>query len=106
MNQNMRKYLFLFTFLSSLGWHTAVAQTAAPQFAPVPPPAPGRSATPAKELSGSTLLAELKRGGYTIFFRHTATDFSRDDVKSRNRLQRKIQCADILDVFRIGQLRE
>jgi phosphohistidine phosphatase SixA len=62
----------------------AFAQTASPQFAPVPPPAPGRSATPAKEIPGPTLLAELKRGGYTIFFRHTSTDFSRDDVKSRS----------------------
>ncbi|MEQ1772325.1 MAG: histidine phosphatase family protein [Burkholderiales bacterium] len=50
----------------------------------MPPPAAGRSATPAKELSASALLTELKRGGYTLFFRHTSTDFSRDDVKSRS----------------------
>jgi phosphohistidine phosphatase SixA len=58
----------------------AVAQ----QFAPVPPPAPGRSSTPAKPTSGAALLAELKRGGYTLYIRHTATDFTRDDVKSRS----------------------
>jgi phosphohistidine phosphatase SixA len=55
----------------------------AQQFAPVPPPAPGRSSTPAKPLSNASLLAELKRGGYTIYIRHTSTDFSRDDMKSR-----------------------
>lgn len=56
----------------------------AQQFAPVPPPAPGRSSTPAKPISNATLLAELKRGGYTLYIRHTSTDFSRDDVKSRS----------------------
>lgn len=61
-----------------------VACASAQQFAPVPPPAPGRSSTPAKPLSGAALLAELKRGGYTIYIRHTSTDFSRDDVKSRS----------------------
>lgn len=84
MHRNIHNYMFLLYFLSSLYWHTAVAQTAAPRFAPVPPPAPGRSATPVKEIPGATLLDELKRGGYTIFFRHTSTDFSRDDVKSRS----------------------
>jgi hypothetical protein len=84
MNKNIRNYLFLLCFFIFFSWQAASAQPTAPQFAPVPPPAPGRSSTPAKELPGPTLLAELKRGGYTIFFRHTATDFSRDDVKSRS----------------------
>jgi len=57
---------------------------AAQQFTPIPPPAPGRSSTPAQELAPRTLLAELKRGGYTIYIRHTATDFSRDDVRSKS----------------------
>jgi phosphohistidine phosphatase SixA len=56
----------------------------AQQFAPVPPPAPGRSSAPAKPLSHAALLAELKRGGYTLYIRHTSTDFTRDDVKSRS----------------------
>jgi phosphohistidine phosphatase SixA len=77
-------YLFLLYFLTYSLWQCAAAQTTAPQFAAVPPPAPGRSATPAKEIPGPALLAELKRGGYTIFFRHTSTDFSRDDVRSRS----------------------
>ena len=58
-------------------------RTHAQQFAPVPPPAPGRSSAPATVLPGATLLAELKRGGYTIYIRHTSTDFSRDDINSK-----------------------
>jgi len=57
---------------------------AAQQFQGVPPPAPGRSALPVKPPSGPELLAELRKGGYVIYFRHTSTDFSRDDVKSRS----------------------
>lgn len=59
-------------------------QAAAQQFQGVPPPAPGRSAVPVKSISGTELLAELRKGGYIIYFRHTSTDFSRDDVKSRS----------------------
>src|SRR5262245_23864924 len=60
-----------------------VAVIAAPgraqQFEAVPPPAPGRSALPAKPVTGPVLLTELRKGGYVIYFRHTSTDFSRDD---------------------------
>ena len=31
-------------------------------------------------LTGPALLAALRQGGYVIFFRHTATDFSRNDA--------------------------
>jgi phosphohistidine phosphatase SixA len=84
MHQNYCKYLFLLYFLLFHSAQSAFAQIAAPQFPPVPPPAPGRSSTPAKDIAGAALLAALKQGGYTIFFRHTSTDFSRDDVKSRS----------------------
>ena len=77
-------YLFLLYFLIITCGRLVSAQSASPQFAPVPPPAPGRSSTPAKNIPGPVLLAELKRGGYTLFLRHTSTDFSRDDVKSRS----------------------
>jgi hypothetical protein len=50
----------------------------------VPPPAAGRSALPSKPLSGTALLAELRTGGYVIYFRHTSTDFSRDDSRSKS----------------------
>lgn len=56
----------------------------AQQFQPVPPPAAGRSALPAKPLLGAGLLSELRKGGYVIYFRHTSTDFSRDDSRSKS----------------------
>ena len=62
----------------------ACAAASAQQFQGVPPPAPGRSAQPAKPIPVPELLSELRKGGYVIYFRHTSTDFSRDDVKSRS----------------------
>ena len=56
----------------------------AQQFQPTPLPAPGRSALPVKPLSSPELLSELRKGGYVIYFRHTSTDFSRDDSRSRS----------------------
>jgi len=69
--------------LAFISWtliQTAVAQ----QFQGVPPPAPGRSALPATPISGQQLLPELRKGGYIIYFRHTSTDFSRDDSRSKS----------------------
>ena len=60
------------------------AEASAQQFQGVPPPAAGRSALPGKPVSGPELLTELRTGGYVIYLRHTSTDFSRDDVKSRS----------------------
>jgi Histidine phosphatase superfamily (branch 1) len=60
------------------------AAASAQQFPDVPPPARGRSALPARALQPSELLAELRKGGYVIYFRHTSTDFSRDDRNSRS----------------------
>jgi phosphohistidine phosphatase SixA len=54
------------------------------QFQAVPPPAAGRSALPARPVSGPELLSELRKGGYVIYFRHTSTDFSRDDTRSQS----------------------
>jgi len=34
----------------------------------------------AATLRGTQLLAALKRGGYVVYFRHTATDFSKNDA--------------------------
>jgi len=55
------------------------------QFQGPPKPPPGRSATPVGSLSGSELLAGLRKGGYVIYFRHTSTDFSRDDSQRAKR---------------------
>jgi hypothetical protein len=60
----------------------ACSAAGAQQFPPVPAPAAGRSALPAKPLAGGELLSGLLKGGYVIYFRHTSTDFSRDDSRS------------------------
>ncbi len=67
-----------------LGAALACGATYGQQFEPAPPPAPGRSALPAKPVAGPALLAELRKGGYVIYFRHTSTDFSRDDRLSKS----------------------
>lgn len=40
--------------------------------------------SPEAALQGAQLLAALRRGGWVVYFRHTATDFSRDDSKMRD----------------------
>ena len=35
----------------------------------------------AEELAGPRLVAELRKGGYVLYIRHTSTDFSKDDSK-------------------------
>ena len=68
-----------------IAWTSSgVAGGQQPQFQTVPPPAPGRSALPASPLAGPGLLSELRQGGYVIYFRHTSTDFSRDDSRSKS----------------------
>jgi phosphohistidine phosphatase SixA len=62
---------------------------------PAWPQAPGksaseRSALPARELEPAELLAALRRGGYVLYFRHAATDFSQNDEK----MKRYEDCAD------------
>src|SRR6267378_2412791 len=49
-----------------------------------------RSALPQRELSPSQVLGELRRGGYVLYFRHAATDFSQNDEK----MKRFEDCAD------------
>src|SRR5438034_805616 len=52
--------------LALLLWAPAWSQTAEPQ----------RSSLPSRELAPAQLLAELLKGGYILYFRHAATDFS------------------------------
>lgn len=49
-----------------------------------------RSSLPQHELSPPQLLSELRRGGYVLYFRHAATDFSQNDEK----MKRYEDCAD------------
>src|SRR5262244_2549608 len=49
-----------------------------------------RSALPAHETGPAELLAALRGGGYVLYFRHAATDFSQNDEK----MKRYEDCAD------------
>ena len=52
--------------------------------------APPHSALPAREPGAQELLAALRHGGYVLYFRHAATDFSQNDEK----MKRYEDCAD------------
>ncbi len=54
-----------------------------PDVAQMPPPA-SRSSDPVRKLSPAQIVAELKRGGYVVYFRHTSTDFSQNDLPSKS----------------------
>jgi phosphohistidine phosphatase SixA len=41
------------------------------------------SSLPVRELAPAQLLAELRKGGYVLYFRHTSTDFSQNDAKMK-----------------------
>lgn len=41
-----------------------------------------RSSAPQHDLSPDAIASELKKGGYVLYFRHAATDFSQNDSKS------------------------
>jgi Histidine phosphatase superfamily (branch 1) len=41
--------------------------------------AQSRNSEPLREVSAAELLQELRKGGYILYFRHTATDFSKND---------------------------
>ncbi|MGQ0524277.1 MAG: histidine phosphatase family protein [Betaproteobacteria bacterium] len=60
------------------------AHALSPALQGVPPPAPGRSSLPAKSMPAGELVSELRTGGYILYFRHTSTDFSRDDTRSQS----------------------
>jgi len=49
-----------------------------------------RRALPAHEPAAPELLAALRHGGYVLYFRHAATDFSQNDEK----MKRYEDCAD------------
>ncbi len=70
--------------------------------APAPPPAP---AVP--QITDAALLAALRAGGMVVYFRHTATDFSRDDRQMRDfdecRNQRPLSPKGRADARAIGE---
>src|SRR5262252_5701360 len=43
-----------------------------------------RSSVPQTELSSRQVLSELRHGGYVLYFRHAATDFSQNDERMKS----------------------
>jgi phosphohistidine phosphatase SixA len=66
----MSRIRFVFALAALLLW----AQTAEPQ----------RSSLPSREFAPAQLLTELRKGGYILYFRHAATDFSRNDERMKS----------------------
>lgn len=84
----------------------ALAQSSANEpAAAVPPQAPAAPATP--KITDAALLAALRKGGLVVYFRHTATDFSRDDRQMRDfddcRNQRLLSPQGRADARAIGE---
>lgn len=75
----LRLALPLATALVALCGGHAAAQTTAPA------PSAERSSSPAAgaQLEGAALVRALREGGLVIYFRHTATDFSKNDRDMR-----------------------
>ena len=44
----------------------------------------GYSSAPKREVAPAELLAELRKGGYILYFRHAATDFSQNDSNMKS----------------------
>jgi phosphohistidine phosphatase SixA len=61
----------------------AAAQQASTDGLGAVPPAPARSSQPKQALAPAALVAELRKGGYVLYVRHAATDFSQNDAKSQ-----------------------
>ena len=61
----------------------------------------------ALDLRGPALVEALRRGGYVLYFRHAATDFSQSDTDTRNlancRTQRNLTKAGREDARAIGR---
>ena len=70
----MNRIRFAFALAALLLWAPARPQTAEPQ----------RGSLPSRELAPAQLLAELRKGGYILYFRHAATDFSQNDEKMKS----------------------
>src|SRR5258708_12419197 len=70
----MNRIRFAFALAALLLWAPAGSQTAGAQ----------RSSLPSLELAPAHLLSELLKGGYILYFRHAATDFSQNDERMKS----------------------
>jgi len=67
---------------ASLALSAALAMPACAQRAAEPSPA--RSSIPQREVAPAELMSELRKGGYILYFRHAATDFSQNDSNMKS----------------------
>lgn len=85
----------------------ASASPARAQDTPLIPNAESSAPAPAATLEGRQLVAALKRGGYVLYFRHTATDFSKNDAAMKGYAdcdnQRPLNAQGRRDATAIGQ---
>lgn len=82
--------------------------TTRPSWAQVEPEiAAADSSAPVAPLQGAALVAALRRGGYVVYFRHTATDFSKTDAAMTGygdcANQRLLSAQGQRDATKIGQ---
>src|SRR6266851_1223061 len=70
----MNRIRFVFALAALLLWAPAGSQAAEPQ----------RSSLASRELAPAQLLAELRKGGYVLYFRHAATDLSQNDERMKS----------------------
>jgi phosphohistidine phosphatase SixA len=82
LNVTRMLWAILLACLALLAPHVVAQNVVDPDVAQMPPPAP-RSSEAVRKLTPAELLAELRRGGYVIYFRHTSTDFSQNDLQSK-----------------------
>lgn len=96
---------------------TAAAQPGAPSPSSTPPPVSAATASPlapsptaaldAALPAGEALVEALQRGGYVLYFRHAATDWSTEDTDSQNlencETQRNLSEEGRADARAIGQ---
>jgi phosphohistidine phosphatase SixA len=80
----MKTLLCLLASLVVASLSAATARAMQPSLQTVPAPAAERASLPSKPIRSDRLLAELRKGGYILYFRHASTDFSRDDSRSQS----------------------
>lgn len=68
--------------VATLAWLACLPGAAQP--APASAPTLSSSPDPGHQLQGAALVRALRDGGLVVYFRHTATDFSRNDREMRD----------------------
>jgi phosphohistidine phosphatase SixA len=80
----MKTLLCLLASLIVASLSAATARAMQPALQTIAAPAAERTSLPSKPIRPDRLLAELRKGGYILYFRHASTDLSRDDVRSQD----------------------